>query len=399
MLPIILFLLKLIGIILAFIVVIVLLILVVPIRYQIYVQKEEKFLGKAKIHYLLRMFQIKVDYKEDKLYIKASIFGKNIYESETKEDRNESKVKMKKNRKIDKIKGNSVNKQKISKSKTKKQKSKNKEILNQKTKNKEVKNKETKYREASSAYAKSRIIRDKKLTEDTNLTTDTKMIRKSKLCDVNEQMIEQQKIDEQEIETLEKVDNSLNNTLNSGQDIIDENTKSESKIPRYKNIFKKIRNALDKINGLSEKIRSLRRKLDSFIVSIKDKIKRITIILSKIKLFLEDDINRDSFKNIFFYLKKIGKHIMPKHLKGQVEFGKGDPYETGKILALSSMAYGLYGKHVRIYPNFEEEVLKGDLLLKGRIRLGTLLIIGVRMVLYKNNRQLVKNIMKLKEEL
>jgi len=59
----------------------------------------------------------------------------------------------------------------------------------------------------------------------------------------------------------------------------------------------------------------------------------------------------------------------------------------------------LYGKSARIIPNFEEEILKGNIDCAGRIRLFTLLIIGIQLVFDKNFRNLLKNFKTLKEDL
>ena len=71
-------------------------------------------------------------------------------------------------------------------------------------------------------------------------------------------------------------------------------------------------------------------------------------------------------------------------------FGFDDPYTTGQILAAVSMGYGWYGKCVQITPCFEEEILEGELWGKGRICSGVLLYQGIRILLDRNFRKLLK---------
>ena len=52
------------------------------------------------------------------------------------------------------------------------------------------------------------------------------------------------------------------------------------------------------------------------------------------------------------------------------------------------MIYPLYAGHVVVVPNFEERVLKGDLFLKGRIRIVVLLHIGWKILFDEEIRKL-----------
>lgn len=51
---------------------------------------------------------------------------------------------------------------------------------------------------------------------------------------------------------------------------------------------------------------------------------------------------------------------------------------------------GLYGRHVQVIPDFLEPCLEGELKLKGRIRLGTLLFLVFRMLQNKQIRLWVR---------
>ncbi|MDO4489794.1 MAG: DUF2953 domain-containing protein [Lachnospiraceae bacterium] len=84
------------------------------------------------------------------------------------------------------------------------------------------------------------------------------------------------------------------------------------------------------------------------------------------------------------------RHILPRKLWGEVEYGTGDPGTTGEILAAVAAVYPVLPGELRIRPDFEEAVLNGDLSLKGRIRLATVLFHGIRMILNRQIRKVIK---------
>ena len=135
------------------------------------------------------------------------------------------------------------------------------------------------------------------------------------------------------------------------------------------NPFEKIRVTFRRICG---KLKALREKKDQVLAFIKDEDNRRTFGLLK--------------KQVFALLK----HILPRKVRGKVRFGFDDPYTTGQILTWISPFYGLYAKNLQMIPVFEEKALEGELSLKGRIRIGTLIVIALRMFMDKNFRKLLK---------
>ena len=61
------------------------------------------------------------------------------------------------------------------------------------------------------------------------------------------------------------------------------------------------------------------------------------------------------------------KFLRPKKLTGNLHFGFEDPSVTGKVLAVLGALYPFYGEHIRINPDFENEIFEGDVLVKGNI--------------------------------
>lgn len=154
-----------------------------------------------------------------------------------------------------------------------------------------------------------------------------------------------------------------------------------------------IKKIVSKINGIIQKIKDM---LTSSIDLMK-KLRDIKVKVNEIKAILLSEENKRGYRKIIAALKKIGKHLKPRRIKGNILFGSDDPYVTGQIFTYFGMFYGLYGKNFDLQADFNENRLEGEISIKGRIRLGTLLFIVVKLVLSKDVRGILKSYNRLKE--
>ena len=106
---------------------------------------------------------------------------------------------------------------------------------------------------------------------------------------------------------------------------------------------------------------------------------------------------RQAIRVGFYELGRILKHVQPQKFEVVGIVGTGDPASVGQILAVQGMLYPWHKGNIRLEPDFEEKHIEGELHLKGRIRLGTLGICGLRILLNKNVRRLIR-ILRKKEE-
>lgn len=157
----------------------------------------------------------------------------------------------------------------------------------------------------------------------------------------------------------------------------DEADTKEGRIPRF---FGRLR---QRLNRVLEKIKFLFHTLC-------DKLKHIKENYESVLTFVQDEENQKTMKLVLRQVKALLRHILPRKASGYVTFGFDDPYTTGQVLAAASLFYAWYGQNIELIPMFEEPVLEGELKLKGRIRLGTLLWCGLRVFLNKNFRVLLK---------
>ena len=131
--------------------------------------------------------------------------------------------------------------------------------------------------------------------------------------------------------------------------------KKEAEKPTLKNFIKKIL--------------ALLKNLRYTITQICDKIKKI---VKNIKYYIEV-ISSVEFKNTFRLCStQVGvllRHICPKKIKGSLRIGTGDPASTGQVLAIYGMLYPFLGNQISITPDFEQQIVEGELLINGRITL------------------------------
>lgn len=135
--------------------------------------------------------------------------------------------------------------------------------------------------------------------------------------------------------------------------------------------------------GLEGKIRAKAEQ-------ISDKAEEIKAKMDEILAFIKDEANQRTFRLVMRQVYGIAKHILPTKIKGKVKFGFEDPFKTGQILIYVSPFYSLYAKHLELIPVFEEPVMEGELRLKGRIRIGTVLEKAVRVLFDRNIWKLIK---------
>ena len=112
------------------------------------------------------------------------------------------------------------------------------------------------------------------------------------------------------------------------------------------------------------------------------------------KAFLEDLENQRTLRLLLASLKSVLRHLLPTHFELKGTLGFSDPALTGRIIGLIYALQAIYGDNIQVTACFEESIIEGEMRLKGRIRLGTLVVIAVRVLLNRNFRRLLR---KLKE--
>ncbi len=170
-----------------------------------------------------------------------------------------------------------------------------------------------------------------------------------------------QKIDRQKKEQSQKTNQNPEASENQTDD-----AEKTSVIDRIKKFFSSIR----------LKIKYIFRRFCDTIKNIYGKIKRLNE-------FLQDETTRQAFRVVKREAIRLLKHIRPRKIKGYLHFGFDSPCNTGKLYGFICMFYTVLPKNFLLHADFEQKVLEGDLLIKGRIQIYYLLIIALR--LYRND--------------
>lgn len=141
-----------------------------------------------------------------------------------------------------------------------------------------------------------------------------------------------------------------------------------------------------KLSQVTDRLRGMQQKTDQ--------LKQQTAYYKRI---WDQPQTRQAIRVGFYELGEIIRHVLPRKLEVFGIVGTGDPASTGQIMAIQGMLYPWHKGNIRLEPDFEEKHIEGELHLKGRIRLGTLGICGLRILLNKNVRRLIR-ILRKKEE-
>ncbi len=158
---------------------------------------------------------------------------------------------------------------------------------------------------------------------------------------------------------------------------------AEAKIERagfFRRLREKVRNIIEKLKKIPEFFRNIQNKKQELM----DK-----------KDFFLDFWNREEhvrargaiWKEVLYLLKK----IKPKKVTGYLHFGFADPSLTGKLYGAACVFSPWYPGRLILKPDFEQEVLEGQLYIYGRIRLCVLVGILVRLLLNKDARLMYRH--------
>ena len=151
---------------------------------------------------------------------------------------------------------------------------------------------------------------------------------------------------------------------------LEENERCSEK--ERKHIWQKIADScqkiIRKIADLYRKITEIPGKIGEIFQKFSDRIKTLSEKKNKIIDFITDEVHKKALVKVrdegLYLLKK----LKPKKFLAEIHFGFDDPCLTGKLLAGVSMAYPFLGKNVDVSPDFERQVLEGNLKIAGRIR-------------------------------
>ena len=150
--------------------------------------------------------------------------------------------------------------------------------------------------------------------------------------------------------------------------------KSREKKERHRrkrwNPMETFRHICDKIKNIGSLVRSLYRKTNEFqeFWNRKEHVRARQAVLQETRF--------------------LWKKSRPRKVVGKVTFGFEDPSWTGLGTGVLSMLYQWYPKWFSIHPDFEREILEGELHIRGRIQIYVLCLIAFRLWRNQDVRQM-----------
>ncbi len=144
---------------------------------------------------------------------------------------------------------------------------------------------------------------------------------------------------------------------------------------------------------IQRRLRSLKRSVHAFLKQCK-KIGEKKDALLKVYHSKRFEIAKTDLKR---YIGKLLQIIKPYDLEGNIHFGMDDPATTGEILGGLALILPLYQNYLTICPDFEKACLDGALKGKGRIFLGAVVILGIKILFNKNLIKVTKKVQTIME--
>lgn len=132
----------------------------------------------------------------------------------------------------------------------------------------------------------------------------------------------------------------------------------------------------------------------SAIQKLKVKVDMIWAVFQVVRDYFQR--NPDIIRHIFRWIFKIILSILPRKIDGKIEFGLNDPSHTGYVLSIFYLFYPENRGKILIDANFEQMIFSGTLQIKGRVWLAQLLYYALRLVINIRIWRLYKMIMKVK---
>ena len=141
---------------------------------------------------------------------------------------------------------------------------------------------------------------------------------------------------------------------------------------------------------LKEKILYTRQKIYDKIKNIWQKIKNIVKNVKKYIGILQSEEFKEAFALCKDSLVRLFCMIKPRKVKIKAIAGLGSPDKTGYMCAAIGVVSPYFKNQIHVMPDFENFVLEGNAVVKGRVYLFVVIIIGIKLFFDKNIRNVTE---------
>lgn len=161
---------------------------------------------------------------------------------------------------------------------------------------------------------------------------------------------------------------------------------------RFSRGFRELRRFLRAVIRFFMKIPRKLKNLKCTFQRFCDKIKRMVKRYREMKAFALDERTKAAVSLVWKQAGILLGQALPRKIRGRLHFGTEDPALTGQILGAIGIFYPLFMDNVKVEPDFEKPALDGELSLKGRLRIVTVLGIAWRLYRDKNVRYVYRRL-------
>ena len=371
--------LKIIGItllcILGLILLIIGIVLFTPIRYKLVGDFQGKDIkAKASISFFFHLLNVHFDYP-DKPYIRVRI-GPFTVKSLMKKDDEITKQKKPKKRKSDDVKPSELLSEELVRD----------DVIEKLSEEEPVRADEIETPLEEELVKEEVLKRLEQADQETSITAETEneteMSENGSTDSENEanEANEAVTLDEEELETVE--------------DITEDSSEAFSE--KIKTLFEAIKSKVQAVDEHIQKLPGLIRKPISKIrYTIKglcDKINEMRDNVNYYKGVVTGSQFKKAFSLVKDELKRIFKSLAPRKCKIYLHIGMEDPATTAKIMQVYGITLPLKPKRmkVKLIPEFEQEILEGDVYISGKISIIVVVIALIRLYFSKNIRKVIK---------
>lgn len=137
----------------------------------------------------------------------------------------------------------------------------------------------------------------------------------------------------------------------------------KNKIPLSQRLSEELERFCNTIDGVLD-------RLDEGIDAFWDKVSPVLDTISTYYTFATEDVTVRLIRKVFALIVDFIKYILPVKLRGNLHLGMAEPAATGQICSIMAVLLPWYGEVFTFTPDFERQVVEGEICCKGRIRIG-----------------------------
>lgn len=153
-------------------------------------------------------------------------------------------------------------------------------------------------------------------------------------------------------------------------------------------LWDRLRAVPEILRGILSKIKSIFENIQYTIQNICDRIRAVSDNVAYYRGVIEGETFQRSYALCKKELLSIAKSLKPDRFEAALVVGMDDPASTGEILAVCGMLYPILGPQVNVAGDFEKKRLEGRVFIRGKLRFFTFIRVAVRIYFNKDIRKL-----------